>query len=93
MYHVYVIERINEIDYIKKPKPDDVEGSYVTFNPLVRKHDSDILIYNRITSPHSYRFIALFFRCVTRYALILWCHFSESFFLPPMSRNNDFRQI
>lgn len=68
MYHVYVIERINEIDYIKKPKPDDVEGSYVTFNPLVRKHDSDILIYKRITLPHSYRFIALFFRCVTKYA-------------------------
>lgn len=72
LYQVYVIKRINGIDSIKKSKPNGVchgvEGCYLTFNPLVRKHDTDISIYDSITSPYSYGFIAPFFWCVTRYA-------------------------
>lgn len=56
---------------LKKPKPHDVEGSYVTFNPLVMKDDSVISIYNRIISPYSYGFIAPFSWCVMRYARCL----------------------
>lgn len=67
LYYVYVIERINEIDYIKKFKLDDVEGSYVIFNLLVRKYDFDILIYNRIILFYFYGFIVFFFRCVMKY--------------------------
>lgn len=75
LYYVYVIERINEIDYIKKFKLDDVEGSYVIFNLLVRKYDFDILIYNRIILFYFYRFIVFFFRCVMRCVYWLWSKF------------------